>query len=217
VEQSARKRCGKTGYIIDASPLVSKHLYNTSSAGWTDCFAIKVTPVSSSTPVGPRPCGTGKFIGDSCSQNADCIHDLCFYGSSGYPDGMCTKSCDTTCPDMPGKPTTFCIDSNGAGRCVSRCDWGRFPGTGCRKGYSCVKLPRNKQPSVKRNVCLPPGKHDGIAEAHDGEGDLPNPEDLAPGEWDDAGGCAVFGASSATGSAPLALLLTLLVLYRRRS
>jgi hypothetical protein len=208
VEGQARQLCGKTGYIIDASPLVSKHLYNTYSAGWSDCFPIKVTPVPAGTPTGPRSCGSGgasKFIGEPCGQNGDCLHDLCFSASSGYPGGMCTKSCSTVCPDMPGKPTTFCINSNGAGRCVSRCDWARHPGSGCRQGYTCVKLARNNQPWVRRNVCLPPGKYDGV-EPHDAAGDLPNPEELSPGEWDDAGGCSVGAPNGG-----ICVLLVLLV------
>jgi hypothetical protein len=39
--------------IIDASPLVSKHLFGTSSAGWSDHLKIHVVKVASSTPLGP--------------------------------------------------------------------------------------------------------------------------------------------------------------------
>jgi hypothetical protein len=212
VENSARTYCGKTGYIIDASPLVSDYLYGTGSAGWTDCLAIRVTPVSSSTPTGPRPCGSGSgagtFIGDPCSKNSDCPHHLCFYGFSGYPNGMCTKSCNILCPDVAGKPATFCINSNGAGRCVSRCDWRRYPGTGCRAGYHCVKMPHNWQPWFKRNVCLPPGKYDAIGETPDAEGDLPNPEELP--EASEGGGCSVGAAAAAHGALPV---LTLLLIF----
>lgn len=38
--------------IIDASPLVSKHLFGTTSAGWSDGFKITVTEVSKTTPLG---------------------------------------------------------------------------------------------------------------------------------------------------------------------
>ena len=40
------------GPIIDASPLVSEHLFGTSSAGWSDHFAIEVTVVAATTPLG---------------------------------------------------------------------------------------------------------------------------------------------------------------------
>ena len=39
--------------IIDASPAVSKALFGTSSAGWSDHLGVVVTQVASSTPVGP--------------------------------------------------------------------------------------------------------------------------------------------------------------------
>jgi hypothetical protein len=39
--------------IIDASPLVSEHLFGTQSAGWSDRFPIHVEEVSASTPLGP--------------------------------------------------------------------------------------------------------------------------------------------------------------------
>jgi hypothetical protein len=39
--------------IIDASPLVSEHLFGTQSAGWSDRYAIHVTEVARSTPLGP--------------------------------------------------------------------------------------------------------------------------------------------------------------------
>jgi hypothetical protein len=39
--------------IIDASPLVSEHLFGTQSAGWSDRYAIHVTEVPRATPLGP--------------------------------------------------------------------------------------------------------------------------------------------------------------------
>jgi hypothetical protein len=53
VEAKAQATCGGTGYIIDASPVVSQHLFGTSSAGWSDCLAIQVETVDASTPDGP--------------------------------------------------------------------------------------------------------------------------------------------------------------------
>ena len=38
--------------IIDASPLVSEHLFGTQSAGWSDRLAIQVVVVDGSTPLG---------------------------------------------------------------------------------------------------------------------------------------------------------------------
>jgi hypothetical protein len=53
VEAKAKQRCGGNGYIIDASPLVSKHLFGTSGAGWSDCKQIQVRPVAGNTQTGP--------------------------------------------------------------------------------------------------------------------------------------------------------------------
>jgi hypothetical protein len=55
VDQMALQKCGSG--VIDASPLVSRHLFGRSSAGWSDCFRIEVRQVSRSTPAGP--CGGG--------------------------------------------------------------------------------------------------------------------------------------------------------------
>jgi len=51
--------------ILDASPLVSSYLFGTDSAGWSDHFAITVTEVDKSTPLGP--CTTADSGSDSDS------------------------------------------------------------------------------------------------------------------------------------------------------
>lgn len=45
--------------IIDASPLVSEHLFGVQSAGWSDHLRIHVTEVAKSTPLGPCAGGGG--------------------------------------------------------------------------------------------------------------------------------------------------------------
>jgi hypothetical protein len=108
VETKAKNKCGGTGYIIDASPLVSVHLFGTKSAGWSDCYGIQVQKVSSTTPLGPGPC-TGSshdphddphspgqphdppphdppphdpppkvYVGDPCSHKSQCGNKVCF-------------------------------------------------------------------------------------------------------------------------------------------
>ena len=39
--------------ILDASPLVSEHLFGEQSAGWSDGFKVMVTEVAATTPLGP--------------------------------------------------------------------------------------------------------------------------------------------------------------------
>jgi len=43
--------------ILDVSPAASKILFNSASAGWSDHFAVTVTEVSASTPLGPCQSG----------------------------------------------------------------------------------------------------------------------------------------------------------------
>lgn len=57
--------------IIDASPLVSEHLFGTESAGWSDRYAIHVTAVSATTPLGPCDGNTTTTDGGS-SSGASC-------------------------------------------------------------------------------------------------------------------------------------------------
>ena len=54
--------------IIDASPLVSEYLFGTKSAGWSDRYAIHVTAVDASTPLGP--CSSGSSNNSSSSNSS---------------------------------------------------------------------------------------------------------------------------------------------------
>jgi hypothetical protein len=108
VEQKAASKCGGTGYIIDASPLVSKHLFGSKSAGWSDCFAIKVTPVAASTPTGPQSCASagpeqpgtpGQPAAPSqpanpCGNGKLDSGELCDSAIPAGSAGACPKSCD---------------------------------------------------------------------------------------------------------------------------
>ncbi|HEY3352352.1 MAG TPA: hypothetical protein VGQ83_03820 [Polyangia bacterium] len=50
-DECVERAAGKP--IIDASPLVSKVLFGTMSAGWSDHYRIHVTEVADATPLGP--------------------------------------------------------------------------------------------------------------------------------------------------------------------
>jgi hypothetical protein len=73
----------------------------------------------------------------------------------GYPEGMCSQSCDRLCPDRTGEPTTFCVSLGDGAYCLSRVDEGRYPGTGCRAGYHRERRNRNASSQVTAEVCLP--------------------------------------------------------------
>jgi hypothetical protein len=57
--------------IIDASPLVSKYLFDTDSAGWSDHLGITVTEVDKSTPLGPCVASSSDDAGSDDSNSDD--------------------------------------------------------------------------------------------------------------------------------------------------
>lgn len=80
----------------------------------------------------------------ACGGVTSCDTDL--------PGGFCTLGCERTCPDLAGRPTTFCVDlGDGAGSCVLTCE----DSTECREGYVCVEQSRYMEPQTARNVCVP--------------------------------------------------------------
>lgn len=112
----------------------------------------------------PVPTGPLGFIGGPCDEARDCEFDgaVCLGAEDGFPAGMCSLPCDRLCPDEAGYPVTFC--ASGAdlpeadfndGACVSRCDFGVFPDTGCRAGYGCAVASREGEADTERYVCLP--------------------------------------------------------------
>jgi hypothetical protein len=156
---------------------------------------------------------SGAWIGEPCNDAAHCATGSCFPPADGYQDGMCTQECTKLCPDRAGKTTTFCVALDGAkGQCYSRCDYNAYAG-GCRPGYTCSKLPRHNQASVKRNTCVPSistTSTNFIGEAPDDEGDLPNPEQMVEGA------CSVGHSTAGLPGMVLILLLGLLALRNRR-
>lgn len=102
------------------------------------------------------------WIGEACQIDADCAYPQgrCLQESQGFPGGMCSQGCSRLCPDQGGKPGTFCTDLSGfppatGGGCVSQCDFGVYPQTGCRNGYRCESRGRYQEPGTQRSVCLP--------------------------------------------------------------
>ena len=82
------------------------------------------------------------WIGRACASVADCTYanPLCLTPGQGFPGGTCSQDCALYCPDQDGpNAVTFCVDppagvTAAGGLCVSRCDYGLYPGTGCRTG-----------------------------------------------------------------------------------
>ena len=110
--------------------------------------------------------GPGGFVGSACERDADCDYDggVCLTDGEGFPRGTCSKECDQYCPDRDGHPVTFCVDEQeapspadtlGDGACFARCDYGLFPGTGCRTGYGCQLATRANETWTEQYTCLP--------------------------------------------------------------
>ncbi len=98
-----------------------------------------------------------RFIGGGCASDTDCASlgpsARCL--TDGHPGGHCTLPCTRGCPDRPGRNAlTFCAAEAGAGLCRSQCDFGLFPGAGCREGYACLDGER-PDGSRSADVCLP--------------------------------------------------------------
>ena len=107
----------------------------------------------------PEPTARG-FTGATCRDDGGCVDEgFCLSAAEGFPDGSCSVVCSRLCDDVPGSPTTFCVNdpANAAdGVCVAQCDRGVFPGSGCREGYNCGEQSRHGEATV-RDVCWPAG------------------------------------------------------------
>lgn len=103
------------------------------------------------------------FIGSPCSSAADCKYAEAVCVTNGAVNGLCSLACTTSCPDQDGHPVTSCVEPSQVpeatslpeGLCVSRCNFGPYPATGCREGYGCVKAARPGDPTTVRWVCVP--------------------------------------------------------------
>jgi hypothetical protein len=103
---------------------------------------------------------TPKFIGDTCTTNAQCT--FMANGESGRcsAGGFCTVACNGSCPDADGKAPTFCIAdaTTTKGMCVSKAH---------ALNNSCASLPNTVRRDADRflgtgtsaparaNVCAP--------------------------------------------------------------
>lgn len=115
------------------------------------------TPPDLDMDIIEQPAPNDGWIGGGCDAVSDCEYEgaLC---DTSKPDGQCTLACERTCPDLDGNNSvTFCMTDNGAGRCVSRCDYALFPEVGCRTGYECKIFGRHNEPGTQQAVCVPEG------------------------------------------------------------
>jgi len=99
--------------------------------------------------------GTEGWMGDRCLADNECTGGVCMPVDDGA-GGLCTQACDKTCPDKANFAGTFCVKATSEseltnGMCLSTCT----TNDDCAIGTTCDPEPRNKQPSVVKNVCLP--------------------------------------------------------------
>ncbi len=85
VEQAARKP------IIDASPVLTRELYNRSGVGWSDRVEVRAELVASSTPLG---CGAGATTTPTMPPEMTAPVASCFSGTYGreMPGRTCLQS-----------------------------------------------------------------------------------------------------------------------------
>jgi poly-gamma-glutamate synthesis protein (capsule biosynthesis protein) len=98
--------------------------------------------------VAPHP--ADGWIGGACADVGDdaCGGTTC---EASLPGGMCTQSCERTCPDQSGRPGTLCVDLPDLGpHCVIKCT----TDGDCRDGYQCVVRTRPDGTGAS-NVCVP--------------------------------------------------------------
>jgi hypothetical protein len=81
--------------IIDASPLVSKHLFGVSGCGYSDHLLVHVTEVAATTPLGPCQAPPACAPGSKRCNSSGTAVETCKSDGSGYTT---TQSCSSgTC------------------------------------------------------------------------------------------------------------------------
>jgi len=103
-----------------------------------------------------RP-GSPGWVGDHCNVDDDCGNGTTCLGATEDAPGICSMACASACADLPGSPTTFCASAPelaDGGTCLRRCTRSSN-GSECPSDMICGAAPRNGQPGVVRDVCLP--------------------------------------------------------------
>lgn len=154
VEQAAAyDNCNSHKPIIDASPIIAKHLFGVNSAGYSDKFKIKVTEVGGSEEIGcglPQSGGEGGSSGggEGGSNSGEAGQGGAGAGGANSGAKSCAKNED--CPGYnaeqsnsndPNKPATVACDlTKTPGTCVTRKQIGQActAGSGEEKDKECT-------------------------------------------------------------------------------
>ena len=139
------------------------------------------------------------FVGSPCVSDSDCDYDgaVCLTDAEGFPAGSCSLECDRLCPDAEGAAVTFCAEvgdlptdawgSVDEGACLSRCDFGIHPETGCRPDYGCAITTRPDGGADDDNYACLPERDPDLTACHDALAarDVPFEPSLRPTESPD--------------------------------
>ncbi len=167
VESKAAAKCGGTGYIIDASPLVTKHLFGLSCAGWSDCKKIQVRKVASSTPTGPGGCCKDACMGTKILRKDCSVGDCAAYGATCVNDNKGVRCVSAVCPAQGKKKV--CVNSKVIGHCsdgaIATGDCSKYAAycstAGSKSGARCVSafcVADAKTPPKAHPICLIDGR-----------------------------------------------------------
>lgn len=143
--------------------------------------------------------GPEGFVGSPCTTDTECDYDggICLTDAEGFPAGMCSLECDRLCPDAAAAAVTFCAEvadlptdawgSVDDGACLSRCDFGLFPSTGCRPDYGCAITTRPDGGEDDDNYACLPERDPELTACHDALAarDIPFEPSLRPTESPD--------------------------------
>jgi hypothetical protein len=102
--------------IIDASPLVSKHLFGRAGAGWSDRLKVQVTEVAGTTPLGPCD-GSTPSPDPEPTPSASTCHSATL--AKDVPAGTCVQS-------ATDRTWYKCVDGNwvaGHSGCAASYGW----------------------------------------------------------------------------------------------
>ena len=90
------------------------------------------------------------WVGGGCEGDEACGGET--FCRDDAPAGLCTISCSGGCPDVVGRPTTFCVELlEGEGACVLKCE----STLDCREGYACAATSRFGGAAATAKVCVP--------------------------------------------------------------
>jgi sulfatase modifying factor 1 len=103
-------------------------------------------PSESTSPSTPVHAGSACDSRTSCERGATCLR-------SRTGQGVCSLPCTEGCPDA----SSFCAEHpehDRFGLCLVRCDWQRFPSSGCGDAAMC-RMSRGFLPQLSEPVCVP--------------------------------------------------------------